>query len=350
MRGRIALVILSLVLSVVIGVVLAKSSPQNANVAHDGKRKLKVGLSLDTLKEARWQQDKIMFEAAVAKLGGETFVQAANSDDTRQMQDVQSLITQGVDVLVIAPHNGEAMAKAVELAHEANIPVIAYDRLIMNSDLDLYISFDNLKVGEMQAQYVIDHLPPGKKAKVVRIYGAKTDNNAKLYKEGQDRVLDKAVKDGRIEVIHEDWAENWAPQNAKKIATAALTKHGRGIDVIIASNDGTAGGAVQALIEEGLAGKVLVTGQDAEVAAAQRIIGGTQTMTVYKPIKALASKAAELAMNLAARKPVIAKGSVPNGRLDVPSVFLDVVAVDKNNMKSTVVADGYITEAQLNNQ
>ena len=153
---------------------------------------------------------------------------AANSDDTVQISDVEKLITNGVDVLVIVPHDGTAMAKAVQLAHEAGIPVIAYDRIIRDSDLDLYVSFDNERVGELQARFLVDHLPTPGKGRIVRIYGAKTDNNAAQFKRGQDKVLEPYIERGDIVVLHEDWAEDWKPENAKRIVNAAITANGAG--------------------------------------------------------------------------------------------------------------------------
>ena len=343
---NIGLVTTSFLLSVLIGFALARDTG-SIDKAESRDQRLVIGLSLDTLKEARWQKDRDLFVARAKELGAEVKVQSANSDDTRQVQDVQSLIAGGIDVLVVVPHNGEAMAKAVEIAHEVDIPVIAYDRLITSSDLDLYITFDNEKVGEIQGNYLVENLPVDGKSKIIRIYGAPTDNNAKLFKTGQDRALAGAIESGRIEVVHEDWADNWEPQRAKKIMNAAISKIGQDFDAVLASNDGTAGGAIQSLIEEDLAGKVLVTGQDADMVAVQRIMGGTQSMTIYKPIKTIATKAAELAIDLAKGKPVIAKHEIENGFKAVPSVLLDVTVVTKDNIEETVIADGFHSKSDL---
>lgn len=337
MKTRLTLVIVSLLLSVLIGLSLGRQNGGNADTAR--KSGVRIGLSLDTLKEARWQKDREMFEHRANELGATVEVLAANGDDTVQISDVEKLITLGVDVLVIVPHDGTAMAKAVELAHKAGIPVIAYDRIIRDSELDLYVSFDNIRVGELQARFMVDHLPTPGRGRVVRIYGAKTDNNAGLFKAGQDQVLDPLVKSGAITVLHEDWAEDWKPENAKRIVNAAITAKGSRIDAVLASNDGTAGGAVQALSEEGLAGKVLVTGQDADLVAMQRIAAGTQAMTIYKPLHTLAQGAAELAVKMGTGKPVIARQTVNNGAIDVPSVLFDVVTVTKANIDDTVVKD-----------
>ncbi len=347
MRLRIGLVVLSLILSVLIGLSLSMGGRNNSTQSTASNDEILIGLSMDTLKEARWQKDRELFVKAAENQGAKVLVQSANSDDTRQMQDVEALLSRGVDVLVIVPHNARAMAKAVDKAHEAGIPVIAYDRIITDTDLDLYVSFNNVKVGEKQAQYVIDHLPKGRKGRIVRIFGAKTDNNAFQFKQGQDNVLKPYLESGKIEIIHEDWAENWKPENAKKITNAAITKYGSNFDAILASNDGTAGGAVQALQEEGLAGKIFVTGQDAELVACQRIAAGVQAMTIYKPIKKLATAAAELAAKLGKRLPVIATATTNNGKADVPAVLLEVITVTRENLKETVIADGFHSEADV---
>jgi D-xylose transport system substrate-binding protein len=315
--------------------------------AFASKEKPVIGLSLDTLKEERWQRDRDTFVARAKELGAEVVVQSANSDDTRQTRDIESLISRGVDVLVVVPHNGSAVSRAMKSAKEANIPVISYDRLILNSPVSYYLTFDNVKVGEAQAQYVVDHLPADRTARIVRIYGAPTDNNAKMFKQGQDNVLDPLIKSGKIEVVFEDWALDWKPDVAKKIMNAALTKAGTNIDAVVASNDGTAGGAIQALREEGLAGKIIVTGQDADLAACQRIQGGTQSMTVYKPLKNLATRAAEVAVAVVKGEKVETSAELDNGTMKVPSIFEKIVSVDKDNLQSTVVADGFHTAEEL---
>ena len=221
MNARILLVTGSLVLSVLIGSVIARRSGGDAP-ARTGSSKPRIGLSLDTLKEERWQRDRDRFVAAAEKLGAEVLVQAANGDDTTQAKDVTSLLSSGIDVLVIVPHDAAAMAASVDKARAANVPVISYDRLITNSDVTLYLSFDNEKVGEEQAKYLVSKLPGGK-GKIVRIYGSPTDNNARLFKAGQDRVIQPLVDSGAVTVVHEDWAQDWKPENAKKIMNAAIT-------------------------------------------------------------------------------------------------------------------------------
>ena len=343
MSVKSVLVAASLALSIIIGLVLRRDSGA-ANVEAPGHKRIQIGLSLDTLKEARWGRDRDAFKKRAEELGADVVVLSANSDDNTQIKDVESLITTQVDVIVIVPHDGKAMAKAVSLAHAAGIPVIAYDRLIVDSDLDLYVTFDNRRVGALQSQFILERLKDRTKDKpirLVRIYGSKTDHNAFMFKEGQDSALEKAIASGVVQVLHEDWADDWKPENAKRIMNAALTKYGREIDAVLASNDGTAGGAIQALREEGIAGKVIVTGQDAELVACQRIVGGEQSMTIYKPVEQLARRATEVAVAMVKGKPVIASDVTDNGKLKVPSIFHDVVTVTKDNLEQTVIADGF---------
>ncbi len=300
--------------------------------------KIKIGFSMDTLQEERWQKDRDLFKAAAEAQGAEVIVQAANSDDAKQIAQAESLISQGVDVLVVIPHNAEATAAIVEKAHAAGIKVLAYDRLIKNSDLDLYVSFDNERVGEMQAEAITKLVPKGK---YVYIGGSETDNNAHLFKKGAFNILQPLIDKGDIQVVYDQFTKEWNPANALANMENALTANSNKIDAVVAANDGTAGGVIQALTAQGMQGKTPVSGQDAELAAAQRIVEGTQTMTVYKPIKAIAEKAADLAIKLAKGEDVGADKKVNNGKIDVPSVLLDPIAVDKTNIDATVIADGF---------
>ncbi len=335
--GRLAAA--SFALSLLVGAALSRRSGTAAS-PRSSARPL-IGLSLDTLKEERWQRDRDAFQKRADELGVDLLIQAANSDDTRQMQDVQALISRRVGALIIAPHNGAAMARAVSLAHEAGIPVISYDRLITGADEDLYVSFDTVRIGRMQAAALLDALKGRRPMRIVRIQGAKTDNNSFLLKQGQDEVLAPLIADGRVRVLHEDWAEDWKPENAKKIMNAALTEHGHAIDGVLCANDGTAGGAIQALTEEGLAGKVAVVGQDAELVACQRIAAGTQTATIYKPTRLEVDAALDAALKMIRGRPLIALAQTDNGAGRIPSVLRDTIAVTRANLLDTVVKDGY---------
>jgi D-xylose transport system substrate-binding protein len=348
MTMRTFLVVFSLLLSVTLGLLLRQSGA-GALASPAGARPLRIGLSMDTLKEARWQGDRDTFVKRARELGAEVLVQAANSDDAKQIADVKALITSGVDVLVIVPHDGAAMAEAVRLAHASSIPVVAYDRLIRDADVDLYVSFDNLRVGELQAEYMVKRFQPTpeRPLRLVRIHGAPTDNNAKLLQQGQNAILQPLIERGAVQVQFEDWTDDWKPENAKRIMNAAITRHGATFDAVLAANDGTAGGAIQALEEEGLTGKAVVTGQDADLVAVQRIARGSQAMTIYKPLNRLASGAADVTVALAKRKPIIARAGVDNGKIEVPSVLFQVITVTRDNLRATVIKDGFHSETAV---
>jgi D-xylose transport system substrate-binding protein len=297
-----------------------------------------IGFSMDTLKEERWQRDKALVEARAKEVGAQVDVQVANGDDAVQTKQCDNMLTKGVDVLIVAPHNGEIAASIVEKAHAAGVPVISYDRLIKNSEPDLYVSHQVERMGEMQADYALKHVPKGN---YVLIGGAPTDNNALLLRKGQMNILKPAVDNGSVKVISDQFAKEWKAEEAQRITEDSLTKTKNDVQAVVASNDGTAGGAISAIEAAGLTGKVLVTGQDAQLDAIQRIAKGTQTMTIYKPIKPLADSAVDNAVKLARGEAIDAKDKVNNGKVDVPSILQEPQAVDKANLDATVVKDGY---------
>ena len=298
---------------------------------------VRIGFSMDTLKEERWQRDKALVEQRCKEVGADCEVQVANGDDAVQTKQCDNLLTKGVDVLIVAPHNGQIAASIVEAAHKQGVPVISYDRLIRNSDVDLYVSHQVVKIGQMQAQYALDHAPKGN---YVLIGGSQTDNNALLLVEGQMSVLQPAIDKGQIKIVAKQFAREWLASEALRIMEDALTKNNNDIQAVIASNDGTAGGAVSALPPH-LVGKVLVTGQDAALDAVQRVVQGSQTMTIYKPIQPLAFAAVDSAVKLARGEKVEAKDKVNNGKIDVPSLLFEPMVLDKNNVMQTTIKDGY---------
>ena len=314
----------------------------NTRAAHAGP--VRIGFSMDTLKEERWQRDKQLVEQRAREVGAVLDVQVANGDDAVQTKQADNMLTKGVDVLIVAPHNGEIAASIVEAAHRRGVPVIAYDRLIRDSDVDLYMSHQVERMGEMQAEYALKHVPKGN---YLLIGGSPTDFNALLLRKGQMTVLTPAIKRGDIKIISDQFAREWKAEEALRITEDALTKTGNKIDAIIASNDGTAGGAISALEAAGLAGKVLVTGQDAQKDAVQRIVRGTQTMTVYKPIQPLAFGAVDAAIKLAHHEAVPTKDKINNGKKDVPAILFEPVVVDKSNVDQTIIKDGYQTHADV---
>ena len=336
------LFVVSLVL--VVGCVNPEQQQAASGPAGQGDRPLRIGFSMDTHKEERWQRDKALVEQRAREIGAVLDVQVANGDDAVQTRQADNMLIKGVDVLIVAPHNGEIAASIVEAAHRRGVPVISYDRLIRNSDVDLYVSHQVERMGEMQAEYALKHRPKGN---YVLIGGSPTDFNAMLLRRGQMKVLQPAIDRGDIKIISQQFAREWRADEALRITEDALTRTGNRIDAIVASNDGTAGGAISALEAAGLAGKVLVTGQDAQKDAVQRIVRGTQTMTIYKQIQPLAFSAVDAAAKLARKEPVQTNTTVNNGKIEVPSILHEPIAVDRSNLDQTIIADGYHTREEI---
>jgi D-xylose transport system substrate-binding protein len=237
----------------------------------------------------------------------------------------------------------------VQRAKQSQIPVISYGRLVADADLDYYVSIDPFKVGQQQAKALLDALQGTGKTSpsVVAIHGSPTDSNAGPYKKGAHSVLDPAG----VKVVKEYDTPDWSPDRAQREMEQAITAVGKnGFDGVYVANDGMAGGAIAAMKGNGIDPATRpVTGQDAELAGVQRVLAGEQLMTVYQPIRQIAETSAELAVALATGKtpPDVAKAKVNNGAKDVPSALLDTVAVTKDNVKDTVIAEGFLTAAQV---
>jgi D-xylose transport system substrate-binding protein len=307
----------------------------------------KIGLLMDTLQEEeRWQRDRDLFLERAKQLRAEVLVEAAERDDAKQLQQAESLLAQNVQVLVVVPHSAEAGAKIVEAAKKRSppVPVISYDRLILNADVDLYVSYDNRRVGELQAQSLRNEVPKGP---YILLGGAPTDHNAKLIREGQMTALEDAVKRGDIRIVADPWTRDWLAEEAEALTRAALKKAGGKVVAVVASNDTTAGGAIKALEAHGLAGKVLVSGQDANLDAVRRIVAGTQTMTVYKPISPLARGAAQAAVQMAKGEKVEGTSTVSNGTKQVQAILFTPIAVHKNLIDQVIISDKFHTREQV---
>ncbi|WP_175941540.1 MULTISPECIES: D-xylose ABC transporter substrate-binding protein [unclassified Caballeronia] len=314
-----------------------------APLAHASKDKPEIGFCIDDLRVERWSRDRDYFVAAATKLGAKVSVQSADASEARQISQIENLISRGVDVIVIVPFNSKTLGNVVAEAHKAGIKVVSYDRLVLDADIDAYISFDNEKVGELQAQGVYNAQPKGN---YFLLGGAPTDNNAKMLREGQMKVLKPAVDRGDIKIVGQQWVPEWSASTALRITEDALTANNNKIDAIVASNDGTAGGAIQALAAQKLAGKVPVSGQDADLAAVKRLVAGTQTMTVYKPLKLIAGDAAKLAVDLAKGDKPAFNAKYDNGKKQVDTVLLQPTLLTKSNV-DVVIKDGFYSQAQL---
>ena len=311
-----------------------------------------VALLLPESKTARYEsQDRPNFERKLGEVCPDCDIIYSNADQdpAKQQQQAEAAITKGAKVLVLDPVDAASAASIVTRAKQSQIPVVSYDRLITDADIDYYISFDNEKVGKLQGDSLTKKLEDdGASGDLVMINGAPTDNNAKLFAEGAHSVIDSS----EYKVAKEYDTPDWSPDKAQQEMEQAITALGKdGFVGVYAANDGTAGGAIAAMKGNGIDPKSIpTTGQDAELAAIQRILAGEQYMTVYKAIKAEAEAAAELAAALAkGEKPPsgLVNGKIDNGQKQVDSVLLEPVAVTVDNIQDTIVKDGFWKPSEI---
>lgn len=296
-----------------------------------------IGFSMDTLVHERWLRDRDIFVAKAKELGAEVILQIAYSDSQEQEKQVQYLLDQGIDVLVLVPHDAVSAAGMVKKAKDRGVKVISYDRLVKNANVDLYISFDNIRVGELMGQAAVEKRPQGN---YLLLNGSDSDNNSSMFREGYMSLLDQGIEDGSIKIVGETWVRDWLYENALAYMEEVMDS-GTQIDAIIAGNDTLAGAAVHVLTEKRLAGKVTVVGHDADLDGCQRVVEGTQTATVYKPIDIEATKGAEFAVAMARGRRIEANSTINDGKYEVPYYKIEPLLVTKDNMMSTIIKDKF---------
>ena len=293
-----------------------------------------IGITFDSFLIERWERDRDIFVSTAKDLGADVNVQNANGDVEEQKKQIEYFIKKKMDVIVIIAVDSTSLSDEVKKARDDGIKVIAYDRLINNSDVDLYISFDNETVGRFMADAMIKAMPEG--GNILKINGPSKDNNVSLVNAG----FDKEITHHDIEIIDTYYASEWKGEEAFNYLTDNPDKASK-VQGIMCGNDSLAGQAVKYLSEQRKAGKIAVVGQDADLDACQRIVEGTQTMTVYKPIEKLAKKAAECAVSLAQGKTISGTTSINDGKNEVPYVSIEPTAVDKDNMDSVIIGSGF---------
>jgi D-xylose transport system substrate-binding protein len=310
------------------------------------KEGAKVAFLLPNMQSGRYLKERVYFTDKVKELGGTAVIVSAEYDENLQIKQAHDLIDQGVKVLVVNAINANTAAAIVREAQSNGVAVIAYDRLIRNCDLNYFLSFDNEKVGKLMAEYALMKKPEGK---YILLGGDKADQNAIWVKKGQNEVLTPYIKSGKIKIVYDIFVEDWSGENARHDMELYFNLSSSDLpDAILSSYDGMSTGVINLLTEKGQAGNILITGQDAEIEACRNIVNGKQSMTVYKSVKQLAYKAAEMAMSLANGQNVQGvNAKTPNGQIDVPSILLDPQTVDASNLKSTVVADGFLSEKEI---
>lgn len=304
----------------------------------------KVGVSWSNFQEERWKTDEAAIKAALAAAGAEYVSADAQSSSAKQLSDIEALMAQDVNALIILAQDTEAIKPAVQAAADQGIPVIAYDRLIEDPRA-FYLTFDNVEVGRMQAAAVLAAMPKGN---YVMIKGSPTDPNADFLRGGQQEVLQAAIDSGDIKIVGEAYTDGWLPANAQKNMEQILTANDNKVDAVVASNDGTAGGAIAALTAQGMV--VPVSGQDGDHAALNRIAQGTQTVSVWKDARELGKTAGEIAVALAGgttmdKIPNVQKFKTPGGN-EMNAVLLAPVPITKDNL-NVVVDAGWITKEAL---
>ncbi|HYL65090.1 MAG TPA: substrate-binding domain-containing protein [Candidatus Methylomirabilis sp.] len=319
-------------------VLVAYPFPCAARQGSDAAPALKIGYLMDSLKVERWQTDLDAFQKRATELGAVVLVQTAEGNDDLQLQQANQLMDSGVKALVLVAHDADKARRIVMAAKARHVPVLCYERLVRDSDVDFFVGTNSEVIGEMQASWLVRLAPTGN---YVLIGGSPSDMNARSLRDGQMRVLKPFLDRQEIKIVADSWAKDWNPAEAYAAMSQAIDSANGDIAAVVASNDGTAGGAIQALQEHHLAGKVLVSGQDADLAAIIRILDGTQAMTVYKPISRQARLAAEAAVNLADGNPVRDSVFIPNGTKTIQAVFLNPVIVAKTNVRQTVIKDGF---------
>ena len=306
---------------------------------------LTVGVSWSNFQEERWKTDEAAIQAALDEAGAEYISTDAQSSSSKQLSDIESLISQGADALIILAQDTQAIIPAVQRAQDEGIPVIAYDRLIEDPRA-FYLTFDNVEVGRMQARAVLEEAPEGN---YVMIKGSPTDPNADFLRGGQQEVLQDAIDAGDIQIVGEAYTDQWLPANAQRNMEQILTAQANDVDAVVASNDGTAGGVVAALTAQGMEG-IPVSGQDGDHAALNRIAQGTQTVSVWKDARDLGREGGEIAVQLAQGTEMseiegAQEWTSPAGTT-LWAKFLEPVPITQENLDRVVDA-GWISQEEL---
>ncbi len=288
----------------------------------------RLGVALPSFRESRWGYDLQAIRAQADRHKVNILVRFAGNSQEQQNIQVQELVNLGVDALLIVPNDAYGAVAAVRYAHDRGVPVIAYDRLLFNCPLDAYVTFEQTQVGELQGKFLAEHAPKGD---YILISGAKEDGNSVMFRAGAMKYLQPLIDRGDIRVVADGEAVGWKPESAKDLVRKALERSDR-IRGVLAPNDDTAGGALEALADKGLAGSVAVSGQDANAGGLDRMYRGIQGMSVFKDTDLLAAEAVRVALGLLRKEPPVPDTFVDNGLGRVPTYYRPVMFVDKNTI------------------
>ncbi len=306
----------------------------------------KIGILIHSYENERWIKDKDYLVENLTKLGAEVLLEEAGNDQQKQISQAQDMINKGAKVLIVVPIDQDEAAKIVELAQKAEVKVIAYDRLINGCPLDYYVSTNSVNTGEIQAKYLLSLQPKGNYA---LIGGSKYDNNSSRLFLGQMNVFQPLMEIGDVTLSYSEFGEAWSKEDGYRQAKIIMEKYSEGLTGIICGNDNQALGAMMALKEAGLEGKVLLASQDAELENIRAIKDGLQTCTILKPLQETALTTAELAVAVANNKKINKQFTTEsNGKVLVKSILVNATVVTRDNIETTVVASGFHTLAEIN--
>ncbi|MBN1926078.1 MAG: substrate-binding domain-containing protein [Prolixibacteraceae bacterium] len=306
---------------------------------------VEIGFLIHSLTSSRWQMDISYINERAEEIGATVILRNAEGDENMQLKQAHELLEMGVDVLIVVAANQNTAAAIVRDAHDYKVPVISYDRIIKNSDLDYLISFEYEKVGELMVEYAYSKRPVGN---YILLWGDPSDANARFVKTGQERALEPLLKNGNVNIVYKSFIEGWRRENAENLVSEILDFYPGKIDVVIASNDPMALGAYTALVEHGYKPfEVEITGQDATLEACVSMVEGGMTMSVFKDIKELAYSAVDLAVDVVKNNKIEFETTVNNGRKEVPAKLLKPSIVDLDNIEETVIATGVLKREEI---
>ena len=335
----------SVVLGAVAIVTLAACGQSDSQAERSGDAAqdvVRIGFSMDSLVVERWQRDRDAFLDEARINGVEVILRTANERLEVQREQLLELGQSEIDVLVVVPNHAEELSETVESIRDRGVPVLAYDRLVRNTPIDAYISFDNQGIGSMMAEAVLGELESREEEEstVLVINGALNDYNSIMINRGIVTSLTPRIDSGRVEMLDSLWLQTWRNEEAREAIEDAFDRFDR-ISGVIAANDLIADAVVRSAAARGIAGELLVSGMDGNLAAVQRVAEGTQLMTIYKPVEDLARRAVHAAIELAETGTVETDEVIHNGRVEVPFIRLAPVMVSQENILDTVIADGF---------
>ncbi|MCF6241579.1 MAG: substrate-binding domain-containing protein [Bacteroidales bacterium] len=308
--------------------------------------KVKVGILFSSYKASRWPLENKYLEEKINELGGELITKITEGDELEQNAQADELFKQGIDVLIIIPVNANNAAGIVRKAHKKGIKVIAYDILVRNTDLDFFVTFTGVKAGEYMAEYTVKKIPEGN---YILLYGDRSDKNAQDIHKGVRNVLNPYIEKGKIKILFESYTEQWATENAEHLAAKAIQFSGTKVDAIIATFNSITYGAEAAVKKYNLQDSILVVGHDPDIPVCKQILEGKDVLAVHKTVKSIAYKTAEIVFQLVNNQKIEHNTFINNGRMDVPSIVLDPVVINKNNIQQLIFDEGFIKKEDVLN-